>query len=345
MSGSAPASQPRTGAILKAADVWSMGVIAYVMMTGRAPFRGRNNIAIFESSCSKALAFPEKDARYHVKLALSEHFKDFIRRALRKDPAQRISISDAIRHPWVQGVDAGDYRLNKDVMHYLRQFKYQSRLKKEITRVLAANMTSEPSKQVLSHFKRLDADSDGFLDKEELTYLLLDMGYVGHLAGEEAVKMIEHADKNQDGVVDFDEFKQVWYRKVLTTTAQYIHRVFDVFDDNGDGHIDAEELGQILFPKDDADDDEQGGAAGDPTSPDEEARLSAAADDQEEDGGGGQGVIQSIKKMIGEVDKNGDGKIDFAEFKSAMQEDLEAGKWGMADEGNYGGMIGPKITE
>merc|ERR1712087_707170 len=341
VSGSAPASAPRTGSILKAADVWSMGVIAYVMMTGRPPFRGRNNIAIFESSCSKPLAFPEKDARYHNKLSLSEHFKDFIRRALRKDPAERISIEDAIRHPWVQGVDAGDYRLNKDVMHYLRQFKYQSRLKKEITRVLAANMTSEPSKQVLRHFKRLDADNDGFLDKEELTYLLLDMGYVGHMAGEEAVKMIEHADKNKDGVVDFDEFKQVWYRKVLTTNDQYIHRVFDVFDDNGDGHIDSAELEQILFPKDT--EDEAGDSAGDATSPDEEARLSADGDDG--DDGDGQGVIASIKKMIGEVDKNGDGKIDFAEFKSAMKEDLEAGKWGNMDEGNYGGMIGPKIVE
>ena len=79
--------------------------------------------------------------------------------------------------------------------------------------------------------------------------MLLDMGYTGHTAKAEALKMIEHADKNNDGMVDFDEFKQVWYRKVLSTNDQYIHRVFSVFDDNGDGHIDASELQQILFPK------------------------------------------------------------------------------------------------
>merc|ERR1719361_2291451 len=102
--------------------------------------------------------------------------------------------------------------------------------------------------------------------------------------------MIKHADKNNDGVVDFEEFKQVWYRKVLTTNDQYIHRVFDVFDDNGDGHIDSKELGQILFPeKYDADDENK-------------------TDDYEDDE---DGFLQTVTRMIGEVDENGDGKIDF----------------------------------
>ena len=351
VSGKAGPSKPRTGKILKAADVWSMGVIAYVMMTGRAPFRGRNNIGIFESSCTKPLVFPEKDARYHNKLKLSEHFKDFIRKTLIKDPAKRISIEDAIRHPWVQGVDASDYRLNKDVIHYLRQFKYQSKLKKEITRVLAANMTEEPSAQVMRHFNRLDADGDGYLDLDELTFLLLDMGHVGCRAKEEAQKMIEHADKNNDGVVDFEEFKQVWYRKVLTTNEQYIHRVFDVFDDNGDGFVDSKELGQILFPeKYDEDGNEKQSEdqeAGNPT--DESQQLQSDDVDNYDDDMNQDGFLHTIRRMIEEVDLNGDGKIDFGEFKKAMQEDLEAGKFvfgtGDGDDGRHGGLIGPKIVE
>eukprot|EP01084_Bolivina_argentea_P076073 137836_1 len=321
VSGDIPAPSPRTGRILKAADVWGMGVIAYVMMTGRAPFRGKNNVAIFESSVLGELQFPEKDARYHNKLKLSDHFKDFIGKTLTRDPLQRISVEDAIRHPWVQGVDASDYRLNRDVVHYLKQFSYQSKLKREITRVLAANMTEEPSKQVLRHFRRLDADGDGFLDLSELTFLLLDMGYVGFDAKDEAKKMIEHADKNKDGVVDFEEFKQVWYRKVLTTNDQYIHRVFDVLDDNGDGHIDANELKLILFPPHDGDEDA-------PITHDVDA------DDP---------FFMTVQRMIDEVDEDGDGKIDFKEFKKAMKEDIDSGKWafgGNDDEGAYGGLIG-----
>eukprot|EP01083_Nonionella_stella_P281488 957774_1 len=105
--------KPRTGRILKAADVWGIGVIAYVMMTGRAPFRGRDNMRIFESTILKTLFFPKNDARYHNELKLSDHFKDFVRKILVKDPSQRMSIEDAMRHPWIQGVDASDYRLNQ----------------------------------------------------------------------------------------------------------------------------------------------------------------------------------------------------------------------------------------
>merc|ERR1719461_1555259 len=206
-----------------------------------------------------------------------------------------ISIEDAIRHPWVQGVDVGDYRLNKDVIHYLRQFSYQSKLKKEITRVLAANMTDEPSKQVLRHFKRLDADGDGYLDDKELTFLLLDMGYTGHTAKSEAVKMIEHADKNSDGVVDFDEFKQVWYRKVLSTNDQYIHRVFSVFDDNGDGHIDANELQQILFPQTE---ETPTAVTDDVDSPQEDDQLAGAGATDDDDGGDEEdnGFMDTVKR-------------------------------------------------
>merc|ERR1712129_654018 len=144
-----------------------------------------------------------------------------------------------------------------------------------------------------------------------LTFLLLDMGFVGHAAKEEAQKMIEHADKNGDGVVDFEEFKQVWYRKVLSTNDQYINRVFDVFDDNGDGHIDAKELALILFPENyDADA---------PQTEEEDNDESEELDDDNKN------LMATVKKMINEVDANGDGKIDFDEFKTAMNEDMQAG--------------------
>ncbi|ETO30886.1 hypothetical protein RFI_06234 [Reticulomyxa filosa] len=113
-------------------------------------------------------------------------------------------------------------------------------------RCLASNMNQEPEQEVKGHFARLDKDGDGFLDLPELEQFLLDMGYAPSAVKEEAKRILTSADQNKDGTIDFDEFKAVWQRNMLSQQDEYVHRVFAVFDDNGDGFIDASELQGVL---------------------------------------------------------------------------------------------------
>jgi len=229
----------KTGKVLKCADIWSIGVICYVMLTGRPPFKGRSNKDIFTRIIKDTLRFP-------ADVELSEGFKDFVTKALVKNPDKRLTITDALNHPWVQGKSANEIQLNKDVIRYLRQFNTQSKLKKAITKCLAKNMSQEPEKEVHRHFTRLDKDGNGYLEEDELELLLLDMGFARVAAKKEAQDMLRAADEDGDAKVDFEEFKQVWHRKLLSQHDQYIHRVFAVFDDNGDGFIDVKELQSVL---------------------------------------------------------------------------------------------------
>jgi len=87
----------RTGRTLKCSDMWSIGVIAYILMIGVFPFSGTTKQSIFNSIMFKPLTFCEGAAK------LSESFKDFCKRVLVKSPRRRLTVAEALEHQWVQG--------------------------------------------------------------------------------------------------------------------------------------------------------------------------------------------------------------------------------------------------
>jgi len=266
----------RTGSILKSSDLWSIGVITYVLMTGRPPFNGTSNKEIFSHIIKRPLRFPPK-------VSLSKPFVDFCQKILKKSPKRRMRMEDAINHPWVQGVDAPDKKISEDVIRVLKQFNRQSKLKKAITKILAAHMGKEPKRKITEHFNRLDKDGDGALSARELSILLMDMGYTGAKAMEEAKKMIASTTDNDSGLIEFNEFAAIWQRKLLTVNKAYIEAVFSVLDTTKSGVIDANELAYVLDMNNKGDD-------------------------------------EKIQEIIKEVDIDNDGKISFQEFRDAMLE-------------------------
>lgn len=266
----------RTGSVLKMSDIWSIGVIAYVLMTGRPPFNGHSNTEIFSSIIKKPLKFP-------ATIKLSKPFIDFVQKMLKKSPKRRITLDLALKHPWVSGEEVTNQQISDDVLRVLRQFNQQSKLKKMITKTLAAHMGKEPQAKIQAHFKRLDKNGDGALDAEELSYLLMDMGLCQSDARTQAAQIIEKADTDKSGSIEFDEFAQIWQRKLLSVNHSYIHAVFSVLDEDGNGKISVDELAKVL----------------DLPGPDN---------------------VAEVKAIIKEVDKNGDGELDFEEFSAAMRE-------------------------
>jgi len=93
----------RTGNTLKFSDVWSIGVIAYVIMVGKVPFSGISITDIFESILKKPLTFPDGG------IYLSRSFVDFCTRLLNKSPLQRLKVKDALNHKWLK--NASDTKL------------------------------------------------------------------------------------------------------------------------------------------------------------------------------------------------------------------------------------------
>ena len=81
----------------KSTDIWSIGIIAYILLCGYPPFNGASDEDIFESIRSKNLRF--YPAQWSNK---SQIAKNFICSLLRRDPECRLTAREALSHPWIQ---------------------------------------------------------------------------------------------------------------------------------------------------------------------------------------------------------------------------------------------------
>jgi len=84
----------------KACDLWSVGVITYVLLTGCFPFWDKNNAVLYEKIRRAEYGWPSG-------LQISAEAKDLIRHLIEKNPENRFTAEQALKHPWVSGTGQG----------------------------------------------------------------------------------------------------------------------------------------------------------------------------------------------------------------------------------------------
>ncbi|XP_033749264.1 calcium/calmodulin-dependent protein kinase type IV-like [Pecten maximus] len=108
-----------------AVDMWSCGVIAYILLCGCEPFESPKQDY---SEMYKKIIKAEYKIDPKVWSKISENAKDFIRKLLQKDPSKRLSVDAALRHQWVTGIAAkGDHLI--ETQEKIREFNARRKLK------------------------------------------------------------------------------------------------------------------------------------------------------------------------------------------------------------------------
>jgi calcium-dependent protein kinase len=116
----------------KAADIWSCGVILYILLCGSPPFYGAGTQQIFRAVLHDALdtASPPWDT-------ISAAAKDCARRMLVRDPRRRATATEVLAHEWMRenGAASDCRELQPEILTRMRKFAGLNRLKKEALRV------------------------------------------------------------------------------------------------------------------------------------------------------------------------------------------------------------------
>ncbi|CAH9077645.1 unnamed protein product [Cuscuta europaea] len=220
----------------KEIDVWSAGVILYILLSGFPPFYAETENGIF-----KAILKARLDLESNPWPSISPSAKDLIRKMLTVDPKRRITAAAALEHPWLkEDGDASDTPINSVVLIRMKQFRAMNKMKQLALKVIAETMPEEEIKGLKEMFKNIDTDRSGYITLDELKTGLAKLG--SKLSEDEIKQLMVAADIDKSGTIDYIEFITVAMHRHRLENESNLLMAFNHFDKDRNGYITREEL-------------------------------------------------------------------------------------------------------
>ena len=261
-------------------DIWSTGVILYLLLVGSPPFDGDNDSEIWKKIINDEIDYSNPNMK-----SLSPEAIDLLQKILVKNPDKRLSASEALEHIWIKKYAPHtkvSRVFSRKIYNNLKNFREKSQFSTAVVTFITNYMMNDDElKSLKKLFFELDEKGKGVITKEDL-FRGMDECFDHKITKEEVEQIFSNIDYDNNGTISFDEFLKAAIDKKKLLTEEKLKAAFALFDMNGDGDIEAKELQEVMGENNDI-----------------------------------QGDIWA--KMIAEVDLDGNGVIDFEEFKDMMK--------------------------
>ncbi|CAN1183449.1 Calcium-dependent protein kinase 20 [Linum perenne] len=221
-------------------DVWSAGVILYILLCGVPPFWAET-----EQGVAQAIIRSVVDFKRDPWPIVSDNAKDLVIKMLNPDPKLRLTAQEVLDHPWLQNTKTTpNVPLGDAVRARLMQFSAMNKLKKRALRVIAEHLSMEEAKGIKDGFQVMDASNNGKINIDELR---IGLEKLGHKLSESDIQILMKAgDVDGDGYLDYGEFVTMAVHLRKIGNDDHLRKAFEFFDENKSGYIEIEELKEAL---------------------------------------------------------------------------------------------------
>ncbi|KAJ0255451.1 Calcium-dependent protein kinase 32 [Hirschfeldia incana] len=221
-------------------DIWSAGVILYILLCGVPPFWAET-----EQGVAQAIIRSQLDFRRDPWPKVSEHAKDLIRKMLDPDQKRRLTAQQVLDHPWLQNAKtAPNVSLGETVRARLKQFTVMNKLKKRALRVIAEHLSEEETSGIREAFQIMDTSQRGKINIDELKIGLQNLGHT--IPQDDIQILMDAGDIDKDGYLDCDEFIAISVHLRKMCNDEHLKKAFAFFDQDNNGYIEIEELKEAL---------------------------------------------------------------------------------------------------